>query len=185
MSSKLADMSSGVQRGVQPDAPNPAESQSGANGPDVADCLREALDHLAQRPQRSPDTGKFVAGGLAAGKTLERSAIFWTAVEPIKRDLVARVSADLAHDADTPETALGLADGYVEVRLFRQAMFLRLAELGGPVTTKGKKRALFTAYLGALDRETKLALALGLERRQKGVTDLAAAFAATDDKGPA
>ena len=44
-------------------------------------------------------------------------------------------------------------------------MFVRLAEQGGPVTGKGKTRALFNTYLSALDREVKLALALGLRRR--------------------
>ena len=46
-------------------------------------------------------------------------------------------------------------------------MFLRLADVGGPITTKGRQRALYTAYLGALDRETKLAQVLGLERKAK------------------
>ncbi len=51
-------------------------------------------------------------------------------------------------------------------------MFARMVEMGGPVTTKGKTRALFTSYCAALDRETRLALALGLERKAKPVQSI-------------
>ena len=55
-----------------------------------------------------------------------------------------------------------------------------LVELGGPITTKGKARALYSAYLGALDRETRLALALGMDRRARQVPSLAEVMG--DDK---
>ena len=48
--------------------------------------------------------------------------------------------------------------------------FYGLIELGGPVTTKGKAHALFSSYLQALDRETRLAQTLGLQRKAKSVT---------------
>lgn len=139
--------------------------------PTAASRVRDVLSALAQQPARDA-AGHFVAGTLAGGTTLERSEQFWSAVEPVKRELVAHVRTDLAVDAGTTEPLIGLIDAYAEVRLFRTSMFLRLVDLGGPITTKGKARALYRAYLAALDRETKLAQVLGLERRAKPVSSL-------------
>jgi hypothetical protein len=135
--------------------------------PDINNAVSEALGLIQGRQQHDPATGRFVSGNSAPGTTLERSETFWASVEHVKRELVDRLSAALAVDSSTPETLLGLIDGYAEARLFRAAMFRRLVELGGPITSKGKSRALYTAYLSALDRETKLATTLGLESKQK------------------
>jgi hypothetical protein len=131
----------------------------------ITEHVRGVLTALAQPPARDPVTQRFVAGTLASGTTLARSEQFWSAVEPAKRALVANVRTDLAVDVRTVEPWLGLIDAYAEVRLFRTSMFLRLVDLGGPITTKGRARALYRAYLDALDRERKLAQLLGLERR--------------------
>ena len=136
---------------------------------DINGGVSAALAALAARPRHDPATGRFVADNTAAGNTLERSGGLWSELEPLKRELVERTSAALAVDSSTPETFVGLVDGYAEARLLRAAMFRRLVELGGPITSKGRARALYTAYLSALDRETKLATTLGLERRQKPV----------------
>lgn len=159
-------MGDGLQDSLQELHP---QGELSAHGPDVEACVREAIESLAAKPTRDAATGQFIPGGIAAGKTLARSEQWWAAVADVKRDLVARVQADAALDGEAPETLAGLFEAYAEVRLLRQAMFIRLTELGGPVTTKGKARALYTAYLGALDRETKLAQALGTDRRQKPV----------------
>ena len=151
--------------------------ESGPNGSDPERQVRAALDALQQQPARDA-AGRFVAGTLAAGDTLERSAQLWAAVEPAKRELVERLRADLAVDDGTATTFTGLLDAYAEARLLRHAMFLRLVDLGGPVTTKGKARSLYRAYLGALDRELKLAQALGLERRARHLDPMAAVHAA-------
>ncbi len=133
--------------------------------------VRDALDDLAQRPTRDAGTGRFITGNVAGGTTLARSEHFWDAVGAAKRELADQVLADLgADDGAAAETLVGIADAYAEARLLRHAMFLRLVELGGPVTTKGKARALFSSYLQALDRETRLAQALGLERKARAVT---------------
>jgi hypothetical protein len=168
LSKENAPGSGGVQPGVQSNAPI---QEPGGNGPHAADGVRVALDALSQQPARHPETGRFVAGTLVGANTLERSAQFWAAVEDVKQALVARVKADLGLNGDTAETMLGLTDAYAEARLFREAMFIRLTGLGGPVTTKGKRRALYTSYLAAMDRELKLAERLGLERRAKPVVD--------------
>jgi hypothetical protein len=160
-----------MTRTTSSDSSEPADfrlpSDVGANGPDVEDCVREALEVLTSRQQR--DGGRFIAGNTEAATTFARSETFWAAVEPVKRALVATVRADVAADDSAAQTLLGLTDAYAEVRLLRSAMFLRLVERGGPITTKDKQRALYAAYLGALDREMKLAQQLGLERRSKTV----------------
>jgi hypothetical protein len=162
--------------GASPPKTPPAER--GPNGSGVSEQVRNAHAALAQAPARDPVTKRFVGPNVAAGTTLERSAAFWSAVEPAKRELVERVRGDLAVDASTVEMLLGLIDAYAEVRLFRTSMFLRLVDQGGPITTKGKARALYRAYLDALDRETKLAQVLGLERRSKPTNPIDAVRAA-------
>jgi hypothetical protein len=139
--------------------------ETATSGPDVHDGVRSALDSLGLGTDPS----------MNASRTLERSERFWRAVEPVKRDLLERVRQDAGSQDDASETLLGLQDAYCEVRLFRTAMFVRLSEgpNPGPVTGKGRTKALFTAYLAALDRETKLAQALGLARRAKAVPTVA------------
>jgi hypothetical protein len=153
----------------------------GANGPDVEACVRDAIEALQRRPQHDPKTGRFVAGNVAPGTTLARSVGFWSAVADVKAQLVARVQSDIGNASDPAETMIGLIDGYAEARLFRQAMGVRLVELGGPVTAKGKARALYSAYLGALDREMRLAQLLGLERRARKVASLEDVLAAHEE----
>ena len=151
---------------VAEDAPPGPADEPREHGRDTAERVDEALDGLLQRPQRDAESGKFVKGNVVGGKTLARSLHFWKSVEEAKRELVQRLEVDLgAADGAGPETLLGLIDAYAEARLFRHAMFRRLVELGGPITTKGKARVLYSSYLQALDRETRLALALGLDRR--------------------
>jgi len=143
-----------------------------SDDPQAGGSLQDVLQELTSRPSRDPVTNRFTTSSIAAGKTLRRSEQFWNAVEHLKRDLVERVRTDLAADDSTAETLLGLIDGYAEARLFRSSMFLRLVDQGGPITNKGKARALYRAYLDALDRETKLAQVLGLERKTKPVNPL-------------
>jgi hypothetical protein len=165
-----------------PDSPttvNNPQPQHGPNGPQpVEQQVRAVLDALAQRPKRDAQTGRFVEGTPAAMKTGEGSGVFWCEVAEAKRELMASVLADLAVDANTPATLVGVIEAYAEARLLRTAMFLRLGDQGGPVTTKGKTRALFKSYLAALDRETRLAQVLGLVRRQKHIDPLDAVRAA-------
>jgi hypothetical protein len=135
----------------------------------VEDRVRGVIRQLTARPTRDPVTQRFIAGGLGgAVKTLATSALLLQELLPVKQDLVQRVLADRGDDCS--EIVAGLAEAYAESRLLRSSMFVRLIEQGGPVTGKGKKRALFDAYLGALDRETRLAGQLGLERRARRVS---------------
>ena len=158
---------------VAKDDPAGPSAEPREHGRDTAAQVEAALEGLQQRPQRDAKSGKFVKGNVVGGKTLARSQHFWKSVEEAKHELVQRLESDLgAADGAGPETLLGLIDAYAEARLFRHAMFRRLVELGGPITTKGRARVLYSSYLQALDRETRLALALGLERRPPAVPTL-------------
>ena len=118
--------------------PSPADEPRN-NGRGTEAQVGAALEGVQQRPQRDAKSGKFVKGNVVGGKTLARSRHFWEAVEEAKRELVQRLEVDLgAADGAGPETLLGLIDAYAEARLFRHAMFRRLVELGGPITTKGE-----------------------------------------------
>ena len=109
--------------------------------------------------------GRFVRGML---KTFENSQAFWTAVEPVKADIVARVRRQLAaDDPDAPETLLNVIDGYAEAVLLRKSAFTRMCLQGGPVTSKGQTRGLLQAWGTFYDREMRTADKLGLTRRAR------------------
>ena len=141
----------------------------GANGPNVAECISEALARLSTPSVR--DGGRFTPGNVDAGKDLARSVAFWNAVQSARDAIVARVTADHAQSA--PETQQRLFGAYAGASLFRESMEIRLIESGGPITNKGRTKALFKAYLSALDREMKLAQVIGLERKAKRAQSLA------------
>ena len=128
-------------------------------GPDANAGLRDALASLTGRPE------------LNATVTGERSVVFWRAVEPLKRELLGRVRQDAGGSDDAPETLQALQEAFVEASLFRRAMWLRLAEgpNPGPVTGKGRTKALYQCYVQAIDREAKLAQAIGLTRKRRPV----------------
>ena len=125
----------------------------------MAGAVRDAISSLSLGTARE----------MNASTTLARSVRFWAAVEPLKRELLEQVRRDMGGTDDAPQTLLGLQDAYCEARLFRESMFVRLVDEGGPITTKGKARALYRSYLEALDREERLAKTLGLSKRAKKV----------------
>lgn len=144
-------------------------AEYGTNGPDVEACIQEAIESLTRRPERNPETGRFAPSNTAAGKSLEHSAQLWTALAGAKRELRERVTVDRG-GSGLAETLTGTIDAYCEARLLRQSLFLRLSDSGGPISTKGRTRALFTAYLAALDRETRLAQVIGLTRQERDIS---------------
>ena len=56
-----------------------------------------------------------------------------------------------------------LADAFIELSAVRAYLGGRLAT-EGPLTGKGRTRALLTAYLSVVDRQTRLAALLGVDR---------------------
>jgi hypothetical protein len=63
-----------------------------------------------------------------------------------------------------------LADAFVELGAVRDYLGGRLGN-EGPLTAKGRTRALLSAYLNVVDRQVRLAQLLGLDRRAKNVTE--------------
>jgi hypothetical protein len=73
-----------------------------------------------------------------------------------------------------------LADSFVELDAVRNYLGSRLAA-EGPLTGKGRTRALLTAYLAVVDRQVRLAQVLGIERRAKPVDPLEAVRRAVEE----
>jgi len=139
---------------------------------------------LARRNERDR-FGRFTRDNAAHLQTLEHSAQLRAALEPLKRDMVLSVRRQLAADTDTaPETLLGVIDAYVEARLLRSSAFVRLSQLGGFMTSKGKARALLGTWASAFDRELRAAERLGLEHRAKRVSNSPRAWLESLDNTP-
>lgn len=160
--SSFSDAPAGLTtRASEADSPAPERSHDGRIG--------DALTELAGRPARDQQTGRFIAGNPAHLEGLEYSQQLKAALAPLKRELIERVRGQLAADGDAPETLLGVIDMYCEARLLRSSAFVRMSQLGGFMTSKGKARALLKTWESAYDRELRAAERLGLERRARSV----------------
>lgn len=154
---KSADSAAARSREVQPTTPT---DEVGIDGQ-----IERVVETLITQPAHDPSTGRFVRGEF---KTFEHSAAFWSAVEPIKAEIVTRTRHQLAaDDDDAPETLINLIDGYAEAVLLRKSAFARMCQQGGPVTSKGKTRGLLQAWGTFFDRELRAAERLGLRRRAR------------------
>lgn len=151
----------------RPEAPIARHSEPAA--PDLDGTVGAAVAELTTRSDHGAG-GRFTKGNTAAWKTGARSQQLPLALADAKAELNAKVGADLGldtRDGGAAETLLGTADAYAEARLLRTSLFHTLAQQGGPVTGKGRTRAALTTYLAVLDRELRLATALGFERRAR------------------
>lgn len=138
----------------------PAEELTPA-GPDVAGIVA-GIETRAQRDGR----GRFLKGGQAASIAGTRSTVLLEALAPAQRAIVDAVTADTGAGADgPPQTLRRLIDAFSQTTLLREAVFCRMA--GEPTTAKGHSRRLLAAYMQLVDRELRLAQAIGLERRSK------------------
>jgi hypothetical protein len=130
-----------------------------------------ALGGLLARRSERDSKGRFTRDNTGHLGGLEHSMQLRAALEPLKRDMVLSVRRQLAADSDNaPETLLGVIDAYCEARLLRSSAFVRLSQLGGFMTSKGKARALLGTWASAFDREMRAAERLGLERRSKSIS---------------
>jgi hypothetical protein len=135
------------------------DQQEDQQEPDIRECVRDAVASLTGRP------------ALNAIKSGTRSEVLLTELEPARDSIVRQVCADLGADVDAlPATQARLVGAFSEVTLLRESIFLRMA--GQPATNKGRARALLSAYVSLIDRELRLAQAIGLERRAKPVPTL-------------
>jgi hypothetical protein len=104
-------------------------------------------------------------------QTGTRSRTVKTLLAPARSEIEQQVLTDLGGDQDGLPTTLGrLVQVFSEVTLLRQVLFQRME--GQPLTNKGKARAMFAAYLQLVDREHRLAQAIGLERRARKLPTL-------------
>ena len=127
-----------------------------------------ALGGLLARTNERDPKGRYTRDNTAHLGTLEHSSQLWRALEPLKQEIIGRVRTQLAADTDdAPETLLGVIDAYAEARLLRSSAFVRLSQLGGFMTSKGKARALLSTWGAAFDREMRAAERLGLVRRAR------------------
>jgi hypothetical protein len=134
--------------------------------------IRDVLNTLLAKMNERDAGGRFTSANTAHLQTLEHSAQLWVALEPLKLEMTTRVRAQLAADGDdAAETLLGTIDAYVEARLLRSSAFVRLCQLGGFMTSKGRARALLSTWGSAFDREMRAAEKLGLERRARRVSE--------------
>lgn len=100
---------------------------------------------------------------VAAGELPEQSEARAAAA-----DRRAQIEADLGGQLSA--LAQGHVEAYIRLELVADFLWTNL-QSNGPLTAKGRSRAALTAWLAVLDRMTKLAVTLGLERRAKQVPD--------------
>jgi hypothetical protein len=97
---------------------------------------------------------------------------------------LAEKRAEIERDLGGAETlsvlTRDLANRYLELCVVADYLGGKLVT-EGPLTPKGNQRAALTAYLGVIDRLQRLALTLGLERRQKPVNPLDAVRHAVEE----
>jgi len=127
------------------------------------------------RPVGTRDAhGRFTKGNRAALVHGGRSKQVSRLHAPLRDEIVQKVIVDLGGDASLlPVTLLGLVDRYAEVSLLAGSYMFWLREQGGPIGTRGRQRAAVGGYLAALDRQMKLAVLIGLERKARKVGTVA------------
>ena len=123
---------------------------------------------------RDPN-GRFAAGNVAAMVHGGRSRQVRTAALPIQADVRATlaskraaIASDLGGEGNLTQLQQDLINRYVETDAVADYLAGTLVTAGA-LTPRGRSRAALTAYLQVLDRQHRLAVALGLERRAKAV----------------
>lgn len=112
--------------------------------------------------------GRFVAGCPGpALKTGSFSALVRSGAATGEQNAVAAARLELRSELGDVGIVKGsLADSFVELDAVRNYLGTRLAA-EGPLTAKGRTRALLTAYLAVVDRQVRLAQVLGIERHAR------------------
>jgi hypothetical protein len=148
------------------------------------------------RPDGRDDRGRFAPGwpllpdARGSLKTGSRSVYAKAGALPEQADIVALMAekhaayvADLGGRSALSQIKLDLVGRYQETDLLASTLAENIKR-GGVVTGKGRTRAAVTAYLAVVDRQTRLAQLLGLERVLKPTKD-AMAYMKSLDAEPA
>jgi hypothetical protein len=140
-----------------------ATAELRTQGPDVAACIREARQQLEGQPAMN---------ALGPG---HRSVALQTALAPVRDAIEQRTLADMGFSPDgaetPPETVRSLARNFAALDVLAQT-FWTWIEDRGVLTSKGKTRSAVTTYLGIIDRQSKLASVIGLQRRRRSAADM-------------
>lgn len=142
------------------------DSQLASERPDVAASIRAARQQLEGQPEHN---------AITIG---HRSAHLQAALEPVRTAIYEATLSDLGYPKDGPErpsealrmTARNLASLDVLAETFWTWI-----ESRGPVTSKGRTRSAVNTLLSIIDRQTKLAATIGLERKARDVSRMSAA----------
>ena len=99
-----------------------------------------------------------------------KTADFWREHDATRQETRQAVIADAGHsEADAPHALALAADGIAQASILRDAAYLRLVEMGGPLTSHGRARRAFGVWLQASDRLERQLRLVGLQRRSKPV----------------
>lgn len=129
------------------------------------------------RPGHAPGTGRFVKGNRGALKHGGYSQQVAAGLLPEQAEMVlqlaekrAAIEADLGGAEALTELTRDLIARYVQMELVAER--LATVVVAAPLTAKGAKRAALAAFLAVTDRQQRLALTLGLERRSRPINPL-------------
>jgi hypothetical protein len=125
---------------------------------------------LAPETDRDQATGRFVRGNRAALVVGERSNAFWAAHVGARAEIRDAVLTDAGAQPDASRALYIAADGLAQATLLRDAAYLRLVELGGPMTKADRPRRAFQVWLSAGDRVERYLRLVGLERKAKNLS---------------
>jgi hypothetical protein len=117
--------------------------------------------------------GHLLPGNSRALLVGATSVAFWREHAAARREIAAALASDLGHSVDdAPRALLTVLDSIAQAQLVRDAAYVRLVELGGPLSSAGKVRRAFEVWLAAVDRLERHLRLVGLERRAKPVPTL-------------
>jgi hypothetical protein len=138
---------------------------------DVAEYVRDARRSLMARPQYD-EHGNPLSGNTRTMTIGHRSAQMAAALEPIRQAVYRATLADMGCTVDgsnRPTEAQRITARNLATLDMLAETFWTWIEQQGVMTSKGKTRAAVTTLLSIIDRQTKLAQFVGLDRRQRGV----------------
>ena len=136
--------------------------------------------NAAEPSRETPASGRDAAGRFVAGApgprltTGEYSVLVRSGAATGRQASVAALRAQVRDEVGAGGAIKrSMADAFVELDCVRAYLGTRL-EREGPLTGKGRTRALMSAYLSVIDRQVRLAQLLGLEPRERYVDPLVA-----------
>lgn len=156
------------------------DSESGVERGSVAETPVEPSGDVVTNGNgngRDPETGQFLPGNTAALQHGARSERHLERLQEQAAEALAEQRDEIAQDLGGADALSRVQQDLLERYLAASCLLGWMeAELvaKGPLTSKGKRRALHSAYAIQLDRVVKLAGMLGLERRAKPVDPLLA-----------